>query len=317
MVHSCLPPLLEQIAIVRFLDHADRRIRRYILAKQKLIKLLEEQKQAIIHRAVTRGLDPSVRLKPSGVEWLGDVPEHWEVRPLKFLVPQVTVGIVIQPARLYVESGVPCLRSLNISSGAIESRDLVFITPASNEAHRKSTIFAGDIVVVRTGQAGVAAIVTPDFDGANCIDLLIVRAAEKLKSNYLLTYLNSWAARADVGYRSVGAIQAHYNTSTLANLVVPVPPLDEQEAILAEVHYQLGSIGKAAATATMEIELLREYRTRIIADVVTGKLDVREAAAGLPVETDGSEPLDEAEIEGDTDEAGADDPDEMPEEAEA
>ena len=79
----CIPPLPEQAAIVRFLDHADRRIRRYIRAKQKLIKLLEEQKQAIIHRAVTRGLDPNVRLKPSGVEWLGDVPEHWEVLELK------------------------------------------------------------------------------------------------------------------------------------------------------------------------------------------------------------------------------------------
>ena len=76
---SSFLPLSEQAAIVRFLDHADRRIRRYIRAKQKLIKLLEEQKQAIIHRAVTRGLDPNVRLKPSGVEWLGDVPEHWEV----------------------------------------------------------------------------------------------------------------------------------------------------------------------------------------------------------------------------------------------
>lgn len=78
-----LPPLPEQAAIVRFLDHADRRIRRYIGAKQKLIKLLEEQKQAIIHRAVTRGLDPNVRLKPSGVEWLGDIPEHWQVQRVK------------------------------------------------------------------------------------------------------------------------------------------------------------------------------------------------------------------------------------------
>ena len=77
------PPGPEQAAIVRFLDHADRRIRRYIRAKQKLIKLLEEQKQAIIHRAVTRGLDPNVRLKPSGVEWLGEVPEHWEVQRVK------------------------------------------------------------------------------------------------------------------------------------------------------------------------------------------------------------------------------------------
>jgi type I restriction enzyme, S subunit len=81
-----LPPLLEQAAIVRFLDHADRRIRRYIRVKQQLIKLLEEQKQAIIHCAVTRGLDPNVHLKPSGVEWLGDVPEHWEVKRLRYLI---------------------------------------------------------------------------------------------------------------------------------------------------------------------------------------------------------------------------------------
>ena len=88
-----VPPVSEQAAIVRFLDHADRRIRRYIRAKQKLITLLEEQKQAIIHRAVTRGLDPNVRLKPSGVEWLGDVPEHWTLKRFKFLV-QITSGQV-------------------------------------------------------------------------------------------------------------------------------------------------------------------------------------------------------------------------------
>jgi type I restriction enzyme S subunit len=81
-----IPPLAEQGAIVRFLDHADRRIRRYIRAKQKLMKLLEEQKQAIIHRAVTLGLDPDLRRKPSGVQWAGDVPDHWEVRRLKVVL---------------------------------------------------------------------------------------------------------------------------------------------------------------------------------------------------------------------------------------
>jgi len=99
-----VPPLAEQSAIVRFLDHADRRIRRYIRAKQKLIKLLEEQKQAIIHRAVTRGLDPNVRLKPSGVEWLGDIPDRWSVRRLKF-VARITSGQVDprkEPFRDYV-----------------------------------------------------------------------------------------------------------------------------------------------------------------------------------------------------------------------
>jgi type I restriction enzyme, S subunit len=278
----CLvPPAAEQSAIVRFLDHADRRIGRAIRAKQKLIALLNEQKQAVIHRAVTRGLDPNVRLKPSGVDWLGDVPEHWAVKPLKHLVPQVTVGIVVQPSRLYEDAGVPCLRSLNISTGVIKPAPMVYISEASNRQQRKSQVFSDDIVVVRTGRAGVAAIVTPEFDGANCIDLLIVRKSGRILSEYLLTYLNSWGAQADVEYRSVGAIQAHYNTGTLANLVVPVPPLDEQEAILAELDLELRTIHRSQKTANDEIRLLREYRTRLIADVVTGKLDVRTASPAL------------------------------------
>ena len=300
MIYGCLPPLAEQTAIVRYLDHVDRRIQRYILAKQKLIALLEEQKQAVIHQAVTGRVDvrtgrPYPAYKPSGVDWLGKVPEHWEVVPLKHLVPQVTVGIVIQPAKLYVSSGVPCLRSLNISSGTIRSEDMVFISEQSNAEHKKSRIFEGDVVVVRTGQAGVAAIVTPEFDGANCIDLLVVRRSLRLLSEYLLTYLNSWPARNDVQYRSVGAIQAHYNTNTLANLVVPVPPLAEQKSTLHNLAARLDSIVRSTQAALRQINLLQEYRTRLIADVVTGKLDVREAAERLPDEIEEPRPHGEDE----------------------
>ena len=104
-----LPPLQEQAAIVRYLDHADRRIRRYVDAKRKLIVLLEEEKQAIINQAVTRGLDPNVPLKPSGVEWLGDVPEHWEVVGLKFLSKRIQNGSTpptIEP-RYYLDVTIP------------------------------------------------------------------------------------------------------------------------------------------------------------------------------------------------------------------
>ena len=289
------PPTAEQSAIVRFLNYADLRIQRYIRAKQKVLKLLEEQKQIIVHRAVTRGLDPDVSLKPSGVEWIGDVPEHWEVKPLKHLVPHVTVGIVVQPARLYVERGVPCLRSLNISGGFLNPENLVFISQESNLEQSKSQIFGGDLVVVRTGQAGVAVIVPPEFDGANCIDLLIVRRSAMLLSEYLVIYLNSWPARTDVQYRSVGAIQAHYNTGTLANMVIPVPPISEQRKLIDEITKRIDPIIRLAEITRREIELVRGYRTRLIADVVTGKLDVREAAAKLPDEALETEPLDETE----------------------
>jgi len=103
LIYGCLPPPPEQAAIVRFLDHYDRKIGRYIRAKQKLIKLLEEQKQAIIHRAVTRGFDPNVRLKPSGVEWLGDIPEHWEVLPLRWCI-SIGSGYFIETERVCSEA---------------------------------------------------------------------------------------------------------------------------------------------------------------------------------------------------------------------
>ena len=279
LIYSCLPTVDEQAAIVRYLESFERRVRRLVQPKRKLIALLTEKKQAIIHYAVTHGLDPQAPMKESGVESLGEVPSHWEVRPLKFLVPQVTVGIVIQPAQLYVPTGVPSLRSLNISSGTIRNEQLVYISAESNATHRKSQIFAGDIVVVRTGNAGVAAIVTSEFDGANCIDLLIVRASERLVSEYLLTYLNSWSARTEVQLRSVGAIQAHYNTTTLANLTIPTPPKEEQIDILRALSKELGPLDKLIGETNHEIDLLNEYRTRLIANVVTGKLDVREAAA--------------------------------------
>jgi type I restriction enzyme S subunit len=169
----------------------------------------------------------------------------------------------------------------------------VYISEESNADHRKSQIFVGDIVVVRTGQAGTAVVVPHEFDGANCIDLLIIRKASSIVSEYLATYVNSWAARTDVEYKSVGAIQAHYNTETLANLIVPLPPVDEQKAILSYLEIELRDLNRLIARAQTENRLLREYCIRLTADVVTGKLDVREAAKTLSDIRGEAEPLDE------------------------
>ena len=110
-----LPPLPEQRAIAKYLDYVDRRIQRYIKAKERLIELLEEQKRAVINQAVTRGLDPDVPLKPSGVEWLGDVPAHWEARRLKFLATKFGSGVTPRGgAAVYMELGIPFLRSQNV-----------------------------------------------------------------------------------------------------------------------------------------------------------------------------------------------------------
>src|SRR5690606_38774884 len=151
--HVAVPPLPEQAAIVRFLDYADRRIRRYIRAKQKLIKLLEEQKQAIIHRAVTRGLDPNVRLKPSGVEWLGDVPEHWEVVPLKFLSERIQNGATPPTSEVafYDNGVVPWYGPSSCAHGEYVGAPVRHLAEAAFTAGRARLIHGPALLVVVIG----------------------------------------------------------------------------------------------------------------------------------------------------------------------
>ena len=162
--------------------------------------------------------------------------------------------------------------------------NLVFINVSANELHQKSKIFAGDVVAVRTGQAGTAAVVPRELDGANCIDLLIVRRSEKVLPQFVYYYLNSRAAISQATELSVGAIQAHYNTSTLAQLVVPKSPSDEQSRIVTHLDETTGEIDRLIARVRQAIDHLREFRTALISAAVTGKIDVRatsaEASAG-------------------------------------
>ena len=274
-----LPELREQQEIVSLLDRETARIDGLVARKERLIELLQEKRTALITRAVTRGLDPNVSMKDSGVEWLGKIPVHWEVKSLKHLTPGVTVGIVVTPSKYYVNEGVPCLRSLNVSRGAIDMENLVFISENSNQLHRKSKIFAGDVVVVRTGQAGTAAVVPKELDGANCIDLLIVRRSEQVLSQFVYYYLNSCTAISQAAELSVGAIQAHYNTSTLAQLVVPKIPTDEQSRIVTHLDQATGEIDALIAKIRQAIDHLKEFRTALISAAVTGKIDVREEAS--------------------------------------
>ncbi len=308
-----LPPPDEQAAIVRFLDHADRRIRRYIRAKQKLIKLLEEQKQAIIHRAVTRGLDPDVRLKPSGVEWLGDVPEHWEVVPLK-RIGTVRIGLTYSPGDVCGESGTLVLRASNVRNGRVVRADDVRV---SRPVPTTLRVLEGDILVcVRSGSrslVGKSALITREFDGVSYGAFMsLLRSVD---NRFYFRVLNS---------NLLPTVMAQFETSTinqltqrdLRSLVVSLPPDTERAEIADFLDKETTKADQATVAAASEITLLREYRTRLIADVVTGKLDVRKAAARLPQEAEGLEPFDEAEVEGDAEESDADDTDGVPEEAE-
>jgi type I restriction enzyme S subunit len=269
-----LPPLEEQRLIAAYLDRKTAEIDELIAQKERLIALYEEEKTAIINEAVTKGINPDVKLKPTAIDWLGDIPEHWKVKKLKYITPNITVGIVITPAKYYVDSGVACLRSLNVKENYLDNSNLVFISPESNELLEKSKIHKDDLVAVRTGKPGTTAIVNEEFDGTNCIDLIIIRKSNQILSIFLSLQLNSSFTKFQFSTGTDGAIQQHFNIETACNIIVLLPPLEEQKAIAAYIEKETARIDTKIAKTKRIIELQKEYRTALISEAVTGKIKI-------------------------------------------
>ena len=283
-----VPPVEEQTAIVRFLDHADRRIWRYIRAKQKLIALLEEQKQAIIHQAVTGQIDvrtgqPYPAYKPSGVEWLREVTEHWDVFRLATICNKITNGYVGPTRDILVSDGVRYLQSLHIKRNQIQFDGKYFVEESWSRAHAKSILMEGDVLVVQTGDIGQVAVVPREFEGSNCHALIILSCRPSYASGQFVSLvLNSNYGFHSLNLIKTGALHPHLNCTFVREIHIALPPLNAQHTIATYLNRETAIIDALIEKIKKAIALLREYRTSLIADVVTGKLDVREAAAALP-----------------------------------
>jgi type I restriction enzyme S subunit len=167
---------------------------------------------------------------------IGLIPESWCIGTCEDLCDPVTVGIVVTPAKYYVSEGIPCFRSFNIKPNRLATHDLVFISPEANELHIKSKIKTGDVLIVRTGYPGTACVVPPEYDGANCIDLLIARPkVDAVDSGFLAGYLNSPEGKSQVAQQQGGLAQQHYNVGALRRLLVPLPRTEEQHEIAARL----------------------------------------------------------------------------------
>jgi|CXWL01.1.fsa_nt_gi type I restriction enzyme S subunit len=306
------PPSDEQAAIVRFLDWANGRLEQAIRAKRKVIALLNEQKQAIIHRAVTRGLDPPVPLKPSGIPWLGDIPAHWEIRRAKYLYREVDERST---------DGSEELLSVSHITGVTprSQKNITMFKAASYKGHKLCR--PGDLVVntmwAWMGALGVsthAGIISPAYA------VYRPRRPEYIVGIYMDGLLRSRPYVSNIICRSTGlrASRLRLYPEEFFRLPIIQPPAKEQQRIVEYIHEETAELDTAISRLEREIELLREYRTRLVADVVTGKLDVRAAAAKLPEESDDLEPLDDADAltEGD-EETGDADLDAVIQEAEA
>ena len=271
------PPLPEQAAIVRFLDHADRRIQRYIRAKQKLVTLLEEQKQALIHQAVTGQIDvrtgqPYPAYKPSGVEWLGEVPVHWEVMRSRLLFNEVNVRST---------TGKETHMSMSQTVGLVPSH-MVERTLTSESYVGGKLCEKGDLVLNRL-KAHLSIFALAKQSGVISPDYSVFRKRSSEEMVYFEQVFLLPALRSELRIRVKGIVEGFWRlyTDDLFDIRLPVPPVSEQKKIVDVLQGTSASIDTAINRARRQIELLQEYRTRLIADVVTGKLDVREAAAGL------------------------------------
>lgn len=271
-----IPTLNEQQTIIDFLDYETAKIEALIQVQQRLIELLKEKRQAVISHAVTKGIDPSVPMKDPGVESISQVPWHWRVTKLKYISTGISVGIVIEPSKYYCDSGVPALRSLNVRAGAITNiQDLVFISEQSNELLAKSKLRKGDLVSVRSGEPGATAVITEQFDGCNCIDLIIIRHPNGHNERFLEYFLNSDCAVRQFSEGSGGAMQKHFNIGEAKNIFVSLPPALEQTSIVECLNVATARFDNAILHCEHSTRLLRERRAALISAAVTGKIDVR------------------------------------------
>jgi type I restriction enzyme S subunit len=271
-----VPPPEEQAAIVRFLDWANARLERTIRAKRRVIALLTEQKQAIIHRAVTRGLDPAAPLKPSGIAWLGDIPAHWGTLRSKHLFSARKDFALPDDVQLSATQSYGVIPQSEYED-KVGRRVVKIFMHLEKRRHVERDDF---VISMRSFQGGLERAWA---SGAIRSSYVVLKPSSGVNVEFFAYLFKSQ------GY--IGALQStaefirdgqDLNYGNFCRVDLPLIPLEEQRAIAKYIARATIGLDKENVRLTHEIDLLREYRTRLVADVVTGKLDVRAAAAALP-----------------------------------
>jgi type I restriction enzyme, S subunit len=269
-----LPTKKEQIQIARFLDRETTRIDALIAEQQRLIELLKEKRQAVISHAVTKGIDRTVPMKDSGVEWLGEVPEHWIKKRLKNVSPSIAVGIVVNPSSYISEEGLPFLYGGEVKEGYIEVEKARKISLEDSKKNQKTMLEAGDIVTMRVGYPGLTAVVPPECEGGNCASVMFVKRGD-YDSHWLCALMNSRLIRQQVEMVQYGAAQKQFNISDAVEFWLFEPPKVEQTKIADFIKSKSSVFDALITEAENSKSLLSERRSALISAAVTGKIDVR------------------------------------------
>jgi type I restriction enzyme S subunit len=271
------PPPEEQTAIATFLDRETAKIDALVAEQQRLIELLKEEHQAVITYAVTKGLDPNTRLKPSGIEFAGEIPTHWKSCPLKWLTDPkrpIMYGIVLPGPD--VRQGIPILKGGNVKPSRMNLESMARTTPEIEARYARARLKAGDLVYSIRGSIGDCEMVPPALEGSNITqDVARIAVAGGICANWVRWALLSTPVREGLASNSLGAAVRGVNIFDLKRAGMPTPPLKEQVAIAAFLDETTAELDALTAEAERAIDLLQEHRTALISAAVTGQIDVR------------------------------------------
>lgn len=272
--HPCaIPALEEQTQIARFLDHETARIDALIEEQQRLIELLKEKRQAVISHAVTKGLDLTVPMKDSGVEWLGEVPAHWYISNVK-RVATIRYGIGEPPQ--YHPEGMPLIRATNVHAGKLFSQGLVFVDPAEIPARRIVWLEPGDIVVVRSGAyTGDSAIIPNEYGPCIAGFDMVLRCHSARPDFIQFALLSKYLKEGQLDLEKMRAAQPHLNAEELGACMLVLPGMEEQIRIVEFLQMRCAEFDILMTEADQAKSLLQERRSALISAAVTGKIDLR------------------------------------------
>jgi len=279
-----LPGIGEQKEIMKFLNKRTREIEDLITRKEILINLLEEKRQSMITEAVTKGLNPNVKMKDSGVEWIGEIPEHWEVKRVKHIAAKGNYSLVDGPFgsdlknEEYKDEGVPIIQLNNIRNGEHLFNNIKYVTEEKSRQLSKHTAVPGDLVIAKMAHpVGRSAIVKRNFEKyvivADCIKLSL----DKNYYNRFINYTMNTAYFISQAELVAGGItRLRINLGDLKQLKLFIPPYQEQLEICGYLDVKVRGIDNSIALVTEQIQKLKDYRQSLIYEAVTGKIDVRD-----------------------------------------
>lgn len=272
--------LPEQCSISIYLEDRTQKIDSLIEKKRKLIDLLKEERTATINQTVTKGLNSDVPMKESGIEWLGEIPKQWEVTKLKYLTTKIGSGVTPKGgSETYLKEGIPFIRSQNVHFEGLKFDDIAYISEKVHKEMSGSKVYPNDVLLNITGASiGRCYFVPSELKEANVNQhVCIIRPNNKIITKYLFCYLSSEKGQAQILSSEKGISREGLTFEQIGNFIITLPLIEEQELTIQFIESEYVKNYYTISRIEKEIALLQEYRNALISEVVTGKVDVREA----------------------------------------